>query len=145
MRAGRCIAFYVAVGALTITATIAPLPAQADHRPLPPYIDPGKTVWEKVLPAEDGVWLGSGAQRVAIVVWEDMEILNPAERLYSTLSYWIDNYAQDVADAGFSVVVYKFYGMAEDPDMTPSTPRTTTRTICARSYTSFGTTEAWLA
>lgn len=101
-------------------------PAQADHRPLPPYIDPDDCVWEQVFPAPPpppapAVWLGRGP-RVAVVVWEDITIPDPGERLYLTLFDEINTYAQDVADTGFSVAVFKFYGMAEDPDHAPEHP-----------------------
>ena len=60
---------------------------------------------------------------MAVVVWEDITV--PAGRhLYSNVGDLIQVYAQDVADTGFQVAVFKFYGMAEDPvgDPDPENP-----------------------
>ncbi len=74
-----------------------------DH-PLPEYINPLDVVWDVQYE------IAGGPERVAVVVWDD-----PSEHLYNVLSAPIDTYAQDVAAAGFTVDVVKFYGMAEDP------------------------------
>jgi len=72
------------------------------------------------IPAEDAVWevvyqSGIGSERVAIVVWEDIGIPDPQDRLYGQLQLTLERYADDVATAGFVAMVIKFYGMAEDP------------------------------
>jgi hypothetical protein len=60
--------------------------------PLPPVIAPANAVWDP-LPYE----VGSGPERIAIVVWDD-----PAEELYDLLEAEINDYAADVAAAGFA-------------------------------------------
>jgi hypothetical protein len=69
--------------------------------PSPPSI-PRPWTWSQV-----GDWVGTGAQRIAVVVWDD---------LYDQIQDSIDTYADDVAAAGFTVGVFRFYGMVEDPD-----------------------------
>ncbi len=81
---------------------------------LPPTIDPLVADWSPLYQ------IGSGPERVALVVWEDLT-LPGADRLYDNLQSSIDTYAADVAAAGFTVAVIKFYGMAEDP-VNPGAP-----------------------
>jgi hypothetical protein len=95
-----------------------PAAAQSYRHPLQPRIAPADAKWQQAYPATG--WLGGGNERVAVVVWDDMNVAQN-ERLYALLSSSIDAYAQDVAAAGFKVAVFKFYGMAEDPDPNHST------------------------
>ncbi len=76
--------------------------------PVPAYIPPGEVVWDKLYE------IGSGPERVAVVVWHD-PAQDPPDGLYGLLQSSIDAYAFDVARAGFTVAVIKFYGMAADP------------------------------
>ena len=82
---------------------------RATGHPLPALIDPGDVEWEILYE------IGSGPERVAVVVWHDPAGDPPDGLYYGPLQSSIDTYAADVAAAGFTVVVVKFYGMAEDP------------------------------
>ena len=88
----------------------AGLPAMADDPPylLPPTIT-GNCVWTELYE------IGTGPERVAIVVWHD-PVSDPPNGLYGQLQTSIDTYATDVAATGFTVTVVQFYGLAEDPD-----------------------------
>jgi hypothetical protein len=74
-----------------------------------------------LIPPDDCTWIeerpfGAGTQRVAIVVWDARDAHGYGLYDDPDIEQRLNTYAADVAASGYSVGIFRFYGMAEDPD-----------------------------